>query len=163
MAAASQLLPGINCGLYLNSGSYGSPTWVDQTLAKSAKRGGGWDFAGAMWRETPVKLYAKSLVEINYQVLMRADPASTIFAAWVDAHWSRTTVLDLMILNSKITTEGARGVRGEFLISISDEAHEIEGIVYTTFDLKPTYTANGFPKSVVMGGSSVPAFSAISV
>ena len=163
MAAASQLLPGINCGLYKNSATYATPTWVDQTLAKSAKPGFPWDFAEASWRETPVKLYAKTLVDLSYQVLMRSDPASTIFTAWVAAHWSRTGVLDLLILDSKITTEGATGVRGEFLVSISDAAQEIDNIVYTTFDLKPTYSANGFPQSVVMGASSTPSFSAISV
>lgn len=163
MSAQSQLLPGINCGLYLNGGTYGTPVWADQTLAKSAKPGFPWDFAGADWRETPIKLYAKTQVDIGYQVMMRADPASTTYAAWVAAHWSRTQTLDLLILNSRITTEGARGVRGEFLVSISDEAQEIEGIVYTTFDLKPTLTPNGVPVSVVMGAASTPIFSPITV
>jgi hypothetical protein len=81
----------------------------------------------------------------------------------VDAHWSRTTVLDLLVLNSKITTEGARGIRGEFLVSLTDEPQEIDGIVFSTFELKPTYSANGYPKSVVMGASSTPTFSTIAV
>lgn len=163
MAAATQLLPGINCGLYSNGGTYGSPSWADQTLVKSVKSGKPWDFAEASWRETPVKLFAKTLVDLSLQVMMRSDPASTIFAAWLAAHWSRTTVLDLLILNSKITTEAATGIRGEFLVSLSDDAQELEGIVFTTFDLKPTLTANGLPKSVIMGASSTPAFSSISV
>lgn len=163
MAAAAQLLPGINCGLYKNTGTYGSPTWTDQTSAKSAKPGFAWDFADAVNRASPIKLYVKTLVDIALQVMMRADPADTVYAAWVAAHWSRTAVFDLLVLNSKITVEGCCGVRGEFLISLADEAQEIEGVVYSTFDLKPTYSANGYPKSVIMGSSSTPAFSTIAV
>jgi hypothetical protein len=114
-------------------------------------------------RESPVKLYAKTIVDLVLSVMMRADPADTVYAAWVDAHWSRTTVLDLLVLNSKITTEGARGIRGEFLVSLTDEPQEIDGIVFSTFELKPTYSANGYPKSVVMGASSTPTFSTIAV
>lgn len=163
MAAIAQLLPGINGGLYKNTATYNTPTWADQTSVKSAKPGFAWDFAEATNRASPVKLFAKTLVDIAIQVMMRADPGDAVYTAWVNASWSRTTVFDLMVLNSKVSTEGARGVRGEFLISLSDEAQEIEGVVYTTFDLKPTYTANGYPVSVSMGASSAPTFTAISV
>jgi len=163
MAAAPQILPGIAGGCYKNGGTYGSPSWADQTAVKSVKPAMPWDFADTLSRGTPVKLYAKTLVDLAVQVMMRADPADTMYAAWVAAHWGRTSVFDLMILNGKITTEGCCGIRGEFLLSISDEAQEIEGTIYTTFDLKPTYTANGYPKSVIMGASSTPAFSSIAV
>lgn len=163
MSAAAQILPGINGGCYLNGGTYGSPTWADQTSVKSVKPTSPWAFAETVSRATPLKLYAKTLADLALQVMMRADPADTIYAAWVAAHWSRTLVLDLLVINSKLTTQGAKGIRGEFLVSLSDEAQEIDGTIYSTFDLKPTFTANGFPQSVIMGASSTPAFSAITV
>jgi hypothetical protein len=163
MAAATKLLTGIGAGTYANGGTYGSPTWNDQTAIKSVKPAYPWDFAETLSRATPIKLYGKTLVELSLQVMMRADPADAMYAAWIDAHWSRTTVLDLLVLNAKITIEGARGIRGEFLVSLSDDAQEIEGSIYSTFDLKPTLTANGYPKSVTMGASSTPTFTTIAV
>ena len=163
MAAETQILLGIAAGLYRNSGSYGTPTWGAQNIVRSVSPAFPWDFAEAPSRATPVKIYGKTQVDMAIQVMMRADPADANFAAWVVAHWSRTAVLDLLILNAKLTTEGARGVRGEFLVSLSGEPQEIEGSIVATFDIKPTITANGLPKSVVMGASSTPAFTDITV
>lgn len=110
-----------------------------------------------------MKLYGKTLVDISAQVVFRADDADAGFIAFVAAHWSRTTVLDLLILNGLITVEGVMGVRAEFLVSLSGEPQDIGGAIATTFDLKPTYSANGYPKSVIMAAASTPTLSAISV
>jgi hypothetical protein len=137
---------------------------VGRPDAREVRRPGKpWDFAEAVTRETPVKLFAKTLVDLSCQVMMRADPASTIYAAWVDAHWSRTAVLDLLVLNSKITTEGAQGIRGEFLVSLSDDAAGDRGHRLQHLRPEAHVTANGLPKSVVMGASSTPTFSTIAV
>ena len=163
MAAATQIMPGIAAGCYKNSGSYGSPTWANQPLIRSVSPAFPWDFADAPSRATPIKIYGKVAVDLAIQVMMRADPADATYAAWVDAHWSRTAVLDLLILNALISVEGARGLRGEFLVSLSGEPQEIEGTLFSTFDIKPTITPNGLPKSVVIGASSTPTFTAITV
>jgi hypothetical protein len=108
-------------------------------------------------------LFGKTLVDISAQVIFRTDDADAGWQAFIDAHWSRTVVLDLMILNGLIATEGVMGIRGEFLVSLSSEPQDIGGTVLSTFDLKPTFSANGYPKSVLMGASSTPTFTAISV
>ncbi|VTR96043.1 unnamed protein product [Gemmata massiliana] len=163
MPAQTQILTGIGAVLYKNSGSYGTPTWGAQNIIRSVSPAFPWDFADAPSRATPIKIYGKVAVDLAIQVMMRADPADANYAAWVDAHWSRTAVLDLLILNAKLATEGARGLRGEFLISLSGEPQEIDGTIFSTFDIKPTITTNGLPKSAVMGASSTPTFTDITV
>jgi len=161
MSAVPQVLPGINGGCYKNTGTYGTPVWADQTSVKNAKLAFPWDFVEALSRQYPVKLYAKSLIDVPVEIVMRADPADAIYAAWVAASFGRTTVLDLMVLNSKITTQGCVGIRGEYLLSLTGEPQEENGTVYSTFELKPALTANGVPQWVTMGASSTPAFTAI--
>jgi hypothetical protein len=95
------------------------------------------------------------------EVIMRADTLAADYAAWLLAHWSRTAVLDLLVLNTKITTIGGAGTRGEYLVSLNDEPQEIEGMIYSTFALRPTLTTNGVPKYAVVGAGPVVAFTAI--
>ncbi|HEY1191913.1 MAG TPA: hypothetical protein VGE74_30055 [Gemmata sp.] len=163
MAAETKLLLGIAAGCYRNTGSYGTPTWTNQTAVRTVTPGFPWDWADAPSRATPVKIYGKTQVDLAIQLMIRADPADATYGAFVDAHWSQTAVLDLLILNALLTVEGARGVRGEFLVSLTGEPQEIEGSIYSTFDAKPTLTANGLPKWVVMGASSTPTFNAIAI
>ena len=173
VGATAAILPGALGGIYRNTtqvgdtefnatpSHFGTPTWADQVIVKDVKPTWSWDFAEALSRETPVKLSAKTQIDLGCQITMRADPSNSDYLAWVNAAFSRARTLDLLILNQKITTPGALGVRGEFLISLSDEAEEIAGAVYATFDLKSTRTPNGVPRwamvtAVAAGPPAVP-------
>ncbi len=163
MPAVTAFKTGIGSGVYRNTGTYGSPTWTAQTLVQSVTLSCPWDFVDANSRASPVKLYGKALVDIGLQISFRTDDLDTGFLAFLAAHWGRSTLLDLLVLNGLIATEGAQGVRGEFLVSLSGEPQDIGGSVISTFDLKPTYTTNGYPKSVLMGSGSTPTLSTIAV
>ena len=75
---------------------------------------------------------------------------------------SPTLTLDSLVLNGLITTEGASGYRGEFLVSLTGEPQEADGSIYHTYELKPTFTTNAAgPSTVVMGAGSAPTFTAL--
>jgi hypothetical protein len=159
--ATPALMPGCAGGIYKNTGTFGTPTFVEQTLVRDVMPQSGWTFPEALSRETPIKLYAKATVDLPTQVVMRADPASAEFAAWIAWHWSRTAVFDLLILNGKITTEGATGYRGEFLASLTEAPQEIEGMIYCTFELRATRTTNGVPRYAVIAAGPSPEYTPI--
>lgn len=163
MAEVTSFKTGVGCGLYRNTGTYGSPTWTFQSEVQSVTPNSPWDWVEASSRASAVKLWGKSLVDVSYQLTYRADDLDAGWEAFMAAHWSRTTVVDCLILNGLIATEGVRGVRAEFYCSMDSEPQDIGGSIFSTFTLKPTVTTNGLPKSVIMGTSSTPAFSAISV
>src|SRR5687767_4374106 len=98
MAAATAYKSGIGCGLYRNTGTYGTPTWTVQSLVQNVSISAPWDFSDANSRASAVKLYGKSLMDLGAQVTFRADDLDAGFLAFVAAHLSRTTVLDLLIL-----------------------------------------------------------------
>lgn len=165
MPGTPAIMPGCTGGLYLNTGTYGTPVWTEQVLVKDVKFGSPWTFAKAQDRSTPIDLYVKAKVDIPIQVVMRADPGAAEYASWVDCHWDRSGFFDALCLNGKATQIGASGVRGPYLVSMGDEPQEIEGVVYDTFDLKPTKdTLGNVPKSALVtddDGDPLLAYTAI--
>jgi len=161
MAAADAMKPGIGGVVYRNTGTYVTPTWTPQSLVKDVRVPAPWDMAEAGSRETRAKLYMKTRVDLGgFSVTMRATDANAGYLAFRAAAVSPTSVLDLLILDGAIATEGVHGFRAEFLASLTDEPQEIDGSIYDTFDLKPAWTANGYPSSVIMGTASSPSFTA---
>lgn len=162
-AAAAGVKVGIKGVVYRNTGTYGSPTWTACPLIRDVTPNFPWDMVDASVRGSRAKLYAKTQIDLGAQVVMRADDADTDYAAWVDAAVSATAKLDLLILDGPITAEGARGVRAEFLVSMSTQAQNIGDVVYSTFDVKPAVgtTITNYPSTVVMGASSDPTFTAL--
>ncbi len=163
MAELASFKTGVGCGLYRNTATYGSPTWTIQPEVQSVSVSAPWDWVEASSRASGAKLYGKSLMDLSFSVTMRADDLASDWEAFMAAALSRTTVMDLLILNGLISVEGVRGWRGEMLASMDGEPQEISGSIMTSFTLRPTMTTNGYPKSVIMGASSTPSFSAISV
>jgi hypothetical protein len=162
MAAASTAAKvGVRAKAYRNTGTYGSPTWAAMGLVKDATPSMPWDWVESGARETNAKLYAKARADLGVSFTMRADDADTAYNAIADAAMSQTAVVDILFLNAAITVEGCRGFRSEWLINLTGEPQEIDGSIYDSFDAKPTWTSNGFPKTVVMGASSTPTLTAI--
>ena len=161
MAATSAVKPGIGGRVYRNTATYGSPTWTAQQSVKDCTPSIPWDMQEAGSRETRAKLYAKTRADLGVQLVMRADDAATDFNAFADAAVSPTAVLDLLILDGLISVEGVRGFRAEWNVSLSGQPQEIDGVIYDTFDLKPAWSSNGYPRTVVMGAASAPTFTTL--
>lgn len=159
--AASAVKPGILGSVYRNTGSYGSPSWTRWDLVRSVTPGFNWDFVDASTRASRAKTYDKTQIDLPFALEVRADDADTAYVAMWAAAMSATSVIDFLILDGRIATEGAMGVRGEFLVGISGQPHDIGGVIYTTFDLRAKWTSNAAgPSSVVMGASSTPTLTA---
>ena len=162
MSTVSANKPGIGGRLYRNSGTYGSPTWAQIDRVKDVTPSMPWDMVEAGSRATRAKLYMKARTDLSIQVVCKADDADAGYGALRDAAVSPTTVVDCLILDGAITIEGARGWRGEFLVNLTGQPQEIDGSIYDTFELKPTFTTNAAgPSTVVMGATSTPTFTAL--
>jgi hypothetical protein len=157
--ATGGVKPGIAAVGYRNTGTYGSPTWAAASIIRDATPAFPWDMVDASSRATRAKLYGKSQVDLGIQLVCRADDADTAYQAFVDAAFSATAIIDMLILDGPITREGARGVRAHWLFSLTGQPQGAGDMVYSTFDLKPGVDPSGnVPASVSMGASSTPAF-----
>jgi hypothetical protein len=161
MAAVSKVKAGIAAKAYVNTGSYGTPVWAAADCVADAQPAFPWDFGDASSRATRAKLYGKTQIDLSCQLVCRADDADATYQDFVDAAFDDETALDMLILDGAITDEGARGVRAHYLFSLSSQPQGRGDLVYSTFDIKPSYSTEGAPKSVVMGAASAPTFTAI--
>jgi hypothetical protein len=172
-------LAGGAAGIYWNSGTYLSPTWVEQTQVKDVSPKFPWKMPDASARSSAVALVVKANMDLEVEVTMRADPLEPQYvtaptatgptAGWTNNAYSRTANVDMLILNAKLSVVGAAGVRANFLISEDQEPQEIEGAVIATFKLKPTlsfYTANSntfniYPNWAYVSTANTPTYTPI--
>lgn len=161
MAAASASKVGVAAGAYRNTGTYGTPVWVELGFVKDVTPNFPWDMVEAGNRATKAKLYAKARVDLSVQFSMKADDLDTGFNAIADAAVSQTATADIMFLDGDITAEGARGFRASWLINLTSQGQEIDGSIYDQFEAKPAYDSQGYPKAVVMGATSTPTFTTL--
>lgn len=160
-AGTGGVKPGAGGRVYRNTGTYGSPTWTAQNFVKDCTPAMPWDMAEAGARETRAKLYGKTRADLGAQITMRADNLDAGYLAFIDAAFSPTTTLDLLILDGLISAEAVRGFRFHALVNLTGQPQEIDTNIYDSFDLKPGYSTEGFPSTVVMGAASAPTFTAL--
>ena len=133
---------GVECKVYLNTGSYESPTWSewactrDTTLAfdfeevdASCRGGGG-------FRQSAVALTA---LEVSGSAIKEKDDA--VFVAMELAARSRT-IVDVLVLDGVRTSADSDGWRLDAQIFGWTENQPFEDIVTVDFTLKPARSAN---------------------
>jgi hypothetical protein len=153
MPAVSAVKLGINAKVYRNTGTYGSPTWTAIDLVRDASMNLPWDFGEASARVTKVKLYAPTQIDFNIQITVRMDDADTAYNALWDAMVT-PVALDLLVLDGPVTTEGVRGVRCHFYVSLTGIDQGIGAVEYANFDLKAGFHVDGVPKAIEVGAAS---------
>ncbi len=132
---------GMNCKLFRNTGSYGSPTWVEvptvrdatlsceRTEADASYRGGG-GFENVMW----------TLMKINVEADMVWDTADAGFAA-IRAAFFANTPIEFMALDGA-NSSGSQGVRATMGVGKFNRAEPLAGIAAAAISLKPYPSAN---------------------
>lgn len=152
MAATSFIKAGINARVYRNTGTYGSPVWAAIDMVRGASPSFAWDMVDASIRGTPAKLYGKGQVDLMVSLDVRADDLDAGYQALWDAAMDQDTVMDLLILNGLVTVEGSLGVRSEFLVNLAGDSQGAGDLIYTTFELKPSWTTAGrYPLKAEIG------------
>lgn len=161
MSATAGVKTGVASRLYYNTGTYASPTWTNVALVKDVSPSLPWEKAEAGSRESRAKMYVKTRADLSIDVTMRSDNANTPYNAFRTAACAPGTVVDVLCLDGALADEGAHGYRGEFLVECTAAPQEIDGSIYDTFHLIPTWTSNGYPSTVVMGAASSPTITAL--
>lgn len=143
--------------LYRNtSGNYNSPTWAAVNRIKDLTVNAGWDMADADSRESRIKNKAKTLLDLSASGMVKVSNTDEGYIAlWEAAH--DDDPLDLLILNGAMDENGARGYRGYWQVSKSDEDQSIGNVLYMGIELTPADNDGDIPmkKAVVTGGSPV--------
>lgn len=153
MATTPGVKLGIKAVIYRNTGSYGSPSWAAMNSVRDVTVTAPFDMVEAITRSSRVKLYAKTLMDLGVQLMVRKDDNSTDAVAILAAAMN-DTVFDCLVLDGPLATEGSTGFRSHFIINLASESQGAADVIYDTYDLKPCFSADGTPKYVTIGASA---------
>ena len=102
--------------VYYNSGTHGSPTWVDVTEAVGIKIGDSWSTFDASDRSSSVKKFLPSMCEWTMEFDVLWDSSSTTLLAIRTAYRANTAV-NFWFADGPSATVGSSGPNAEWLIT----------------------------------------------
>lgn len=137
-------LTGLDCKLYYNTGTYGTPTWTEidncRDLSMSREKG---DADGSKrsstWRE---KLTTLKDMSIEWEMVYDTEDAN--FAALKTA-WDDNTNLDLAIADGAIATSGTEYTRAICKLFDFTEEQPLEDVVVVSVSAAPTPNSDQSP------------------
>lgn len=135
------ILKGLDCKVYRNSATYGSPTWalvnpvieVTANLTNTA--------FDASNRDSNYRLQLPSLTELSFDIRMHKDKDDADFLALETAAQARTTI-DLLILDGLQTSAASDGWRIQGFFTTWNESQPLEDAVTVDATFVPAATAN---------------------
>lgn len=133
---------GMQAKLYRNSGSYGTPTWVevgnvkDLTLNLEAGEADVTTRSNSGWRATVATLKDGS---IEFEMVW--DTTDGNFTAIQQAFFNNTPV-EFAIMDGAIATAGSQGLRATMSITNFSRSEALEEAIMVSVTAKPTYAAN---------------------
>jgi len=150
---------GIESVLYLNGGTYGSPTWGALTFINDLTVNNQWDKADANSRASRIKQAVKTLLGLSWTgTILVPGETNADYTTIIDA-MNSDDILDIMVLNGPNTENGVRGYRCDVQVTNATEDQGSGAVLYDQIEFMPTPSANP-PKSVLVT-SGAPVFSAL--
>jgi hypothetical protein len=125
---------GINCVVYRNTGTWGSPTWTACPEFESVNIDPRYTKADSNSRDSRFGRGKLTLAEVGVTARLKVKPVNTNYEALMDA-FSLGTAVDLLILDGDKDTVGSRGIRAEFNIEAAPEDQGITARLYRDLTL----------------------------
>lgn len=128
--------------IYRNTASEVSPTWSAVNLVGNAQVNPKYGEGDATARASNgVTETEPVLLGVEITGSIRKKNGDTNYAAFRAAFFARTA-LNLLVLDGKIATEGAQGVKGNFKVFDWSEDQSLNNVVFNSFTLKPCADSN---------------------
>ena len=143
---------GVNSKLYYNSGTYGSPTWVEVSLIADLAVNPQWDEHDVSTRGSRVKSMKKTMLGIEVSGRLKKKPGDTTYAKFVDGIVSDDT-LDVLVLDGARDANNARGWRFDAQIHQGNDDQSLSGGGFLDIVLKPLTDVNPARAVLVTGGA----------
>jgi len=149
---------GVLSKLYVNTATFGTPTWSEVPLVGDCALSAEWDWAEALTRFSRMKLGAKTMLGADVKAKLRTDLTDANYTTILNALFT-DGIVDIMVLNGSSSTNGVRGVRFESQVISGNEDQGTGVVVFDEVTFKPALTGNA-PQSVLVT-SGAPVFTAI--
>lgn len=143
---------GINCKAYYNSGSYGSPTWVELSCIDELQENSKTMTADANSRASFIRLKVGVDGDLSWTGTIKRDGSAAHLVVY--RAMKAKTSLDMLILDGPVTTNGVMGHRADCLIIDTSNNQNRTERLYDSIEIVPT-ESNNIPKHVLITGGVV--------
>lgn len=143
---------GINCKAYYNSGTYGSPTWVELSIINDLQENSKTMTADSNSRATFINLKVGVSGDLSWTGTIKRDGSAAHLVVY--RAMKAKTVLDLLILDGPNTTNGVMGHRADCLVIDTSNNQGRSERLYDSIEIVPTDSTN-LPKHVLITGGVV--------
>ena len=132
---------GIDCKLYRNTGSYGSPAWSEITKVKDVTLNLDKNEIDVSTREAVWTAIRGGLKNGSLDVSYQAVAADTVLDALITSFMSNTAI-EFAVMDGAIATSGSKGLRASMEVMTMPREEQLQGAVAYNFTMKVTYSAN---------------------
>lgn len=133
---------GLNCVLYRNTGSYGSPNWVEVPNVKDLTLNSEMGEADVSTRgDGGQRITEPTLETASIEFQMVHDPTDAGFAAIAAAKAARTAI-EFAVLDGSIETSTSEGLRATMKCFNFSRTENLEDAVMVSVTLKPSRADN---------------------
>jgi hypothetical protein len=149
---------GIHARLYLNTVADppGPPVWNPMNLIGECSVSVAWNTAEAKTRATPVVRTARTTVPLTVTGKLLVDDDDAQYLVFDAAHFDSTKLLDILVLNGDIASNGVTGYRFFAELTSWTESQGTDEIVMKDFELKPGLYSTTLPqRAKVTAGAPV--------
>lgn len=138
---------GLDCTLYRNTGSYGSPTWnlVDTIKDNNVSYEKG--KADASTRRTKFRENVSTLIELGIEFGIKRDRDNADWQAFYEASKPGGSPIEILLLDGPIEDlSGEEGLRLTAEVFGFGQAEELEGVVFNSVTMSPYAGAENPPE-----------------
>lgn len=146
---------GIDCVLYYNTGTFGSPTWVEVSNVSDVQVSGAWNSGDGSTRATRVMKEGRTQLPLSITGKMLADKG-TPYVAFRTAYLAvgASGIIDILCLDGPSDSNGSDGVRFEAEVHDWSRSEGLGDLVFRDFMLKPSIFGSNAVQSVVVSAGS---------
>lgn len=126
---------GIRCKIYINTGTYSSPTWDELTSVNDFKQNVAWNKVDAHDRGTRIDLAVKTSLALSWtgNVKTQGDSYDLVLEAVLT-----DKIKDCLILNGDKATEGVTGWRSPCQFFSANQDQGRGTVLYDEIEVMPT-------------------------
>ncbi len=132
---------GIDCRAYRNTGTYGTPTWNEITIARDVTLGLDKDEAEASIRGVRWKMRLPTLKDAQITLEILHDPSVDDYNVLRDAYLN-DTVLDIALADGVIATTGTQYFRSDQYVFGFTRKEPLTDALTVEIPLKLAYSVN---------------------
>lgn len=152
---------GVFSKLYINEGTYGSPTWTEIDLIGNLAIAGTWDKGESSARRARVRTNEPTLLDLNLTGTIRVDHTDDGYNLVRDAFLDPNGVVDVLVLNGGNTRNGSLGYRFDAKVFSLGEDQALGNVLFNDLEIGPCASDND-PQAVEVTGG-VPVYTEIAI